>query len=76
MLLNKKKFQLIFFNSCSKNNETRSSSVDSDGEYENGMPLLRTISHDEHNVPTPGSLRKVSVCVEQLYINKGKSKII
>ncbi|XP_065364346.1 active breakpoint cluster region-related protein isoform X2 [Calliphora vicina] len=43
-----------------KNNETRSSSVDSDGEYESGMPLMRTISHDDHNTQTPGALRKVS----------------
>lgn len=43
----------------SQNNETRSSSMDSDGEYENGMPIMRTISHDDHNTPAPGALRKV-----------------
>ncbi|XP_037818380.1 uncharacterized protein LOC119608151 isoform X5 [Lucilia sericata] len=44
-----------------KNNETRSSSVDSDGEYESGgMPIMRTISQDDHNIQTPGALRKVS----------------
>uniref|UniRef100_A0A1I8NNV9 Active breakpoint cluster region-related protein n=2 Tax=Stomoxys calcitrans TaxID=35570 RepID=A0A1I8NNV9_STOCA len=43
-----------------ENNETRSSSMDSDGEYENGMPIMRTISHEEHNTPAPGALRKVS----------------
>ncbi|XP_046803449.1 breakpoint cluster region protein isoform X1 [Lucilia cuprina] len=42
-----------------KNNETRSSSVDSDGEYESGgMPIMRTISQDDHNIQTPGALRK------------------
>ncbi|XP_058977626.1 active breakpoint cluster region-related protein isoform X2 [Musca domestica] len=43
-----------------QNNETRSSSMDSDGEYENGMPIMRTISHDDHNAPAPGVSRKVS----------------
>ncbi|XP_020803804.1 rho guanine nucleotide exchange factor 17 isoform X3 [Drosophila serrata] len=45
-----------------QSNETRSSSLDSDGEYE-GPPILRTISHDEQNTTssqtTPGALRKV-----------------
>lgn len=49
---------------CSQSNETRSSSLDSDGEYE-GPPILRTISHDEQQSTssstsqTPGALRKV-----------------
>ncbi|XP_052857597.1 active breakpoint cluster region-related protein isoform X2 [Drosophila gunungcola] len=45
-----------------QSNETRSSSLDSDGEYE-GPPILRTISHDEQTTTsqtTPGALRKVS----------------
>ncbi|XP_068154512.1 active breakpoint cluster region-related protein isoform X2 [Drosophila tropicalis] len=44
-----------------QSNETRSSSLDSDGEYE-GPPILRTISHDEQtsSQTTPGALRKVS----------------
>ncbi|XP_030079402.1 active breakpoint cluster region-related protein isoform X2 [Drosophila hydei] len=47
-----------------QSNETRSSSLDSDGEYE-GPPILRTISHDEqqHSTSTsqtPGALRKLS----------------
>ncbi|XP_022219147.2 breakpoint cluster region protein isoform X4 [Drosophila obscura] len=44
-----------------QSNETRSSSLDSDGEYE-GPPILRTISHDEQTTSqtTPGALRKVS----------------
>ncbi|XP_032594366.1 active breakpoint cluster region-related protein isoform X2 [Drosophila grimshawi] len=46
-----------------QSNETRSSSLDSDGEYE-GPPILRTISHDEQQSTstsqTPGVLRKVS----------------
>lgn len=34
--------------------------MDSDGEYENGgMPIMRTISHDEHTTPAPSALRKV-----------------
>ncbi|XP_014759772.2 active breakpoint cluster region-related protein isoform X3 [Drosophila ananassae] len=46
-----------------QSNETRSSSLDSDGEYE-GPPILRTISHDEQTTTatsqtTPGALRKV-----------------
>ncbi|XP_017067581.1 active breakpoint cluster region-related protein isoform X2 [Drosophila eugracilis] len=43
-----------------QSNETRSSSLDSDGEYE-GPPILRTISHDEQTTSqtTPGALRKV-----------------
>ncbi|XP_017067582.1 active breakpoint cluster region-related protein isoform X3 [Drosophila eugracilis] len=42
-----------------QSNETRSSSLDSDGEYE-GPPILRTISHDEQTTSqtTPGALRK------------------
>ncbi|XP_017114168.1 active breakpoint cluster region-related protein isoform X1 [Drosophila elegans] len=43
-----------------QSNETRSSSLDSDGEYE-GPPILRTISHDEQTTTsqtTPGALRK------------------
>ncbi|XP_032594367.1 active breakpoint cluster region-related protein isoform X3 [Drosophila grimshawi] len=44
-----------------QSNETRSSSLDSDGEYE-GPPILRTISHDEQQSTstsqTPGVLRK------------------
>ncbi|XP_034473522.1 active breakpoint cluster region-related protein isoform X2 [Drosophila innubila] len=50
-----------------QSNETRSSSLDSDGEYE-GPPILRTISHDEQQSTssttstsqTPGALRKLS----------------
>ncbi|XP_036318083.1 active breakpoint cluster region-related protein isoform X2 [Rhagoletis pomonella] len=42
-----------------QSNETRSSSLDSDGEYE-GPPIMRTISHDEPNTQTPSALRKVS----------------
>ncbi|KRG07094.1 active breakpoint cluster region-related protein isoform X2 [Drosophila mojavensis] len=48
-----------------QSNETRSSSLDSDGEYE-GPPILRTISHDEQQhsststSQTPGALRKLS----------------
>ncbi|KAH8295982.1 hypothetical protein KR018_008982 [Drosophila ironensis] len=44
-----------------QSNETRSSSLDSDGEYE-GPPIMRTISHDEQTATsqtTPGALRKV-----------------
>ncbi|XP_026846692.1 active breakpoint cluster region-related protein isoform X4 [Drosophila persimilis] len=43
-----------------QSNETRSSSLDSDGEYE-GPPILRTISYDEQTTSqiTPGALRKV-----------------
>ncbi|XP_016948338.1 active breakpoint cluster region-related protein isoform X2 [Drosophila biarmipes] len=43
-----------------QSNETRSSSLDSDGEYE-GPPILRTISHDDQTTSqtTPGALRKV-----------------
>lgn len=39
--------------------ETRSSSLDSDGEYE-GPPILRTISHDDQTTTqtTPGAIRK------------------
>lgn len=66
-------FMLTTFR-CSgrQSNETRSSSLDSDGEYE-GPPILRTISHDEQTTTTgtttnttttsqttPGALRKVS----------------
>ncbi|XP_043949098.1 active breakpoint cluster region-related protein isoform X3 [Drosophila biarmipes] len=42
-----------------QSNETRSSSLDSDGEYE-GPPILRTISHDDQTTSqtTPGALRK------------------
>ncbi|EDW26943.1 GL16641 [Drosophila persimilis] len=42
-----------------QSNETRSSSLDSDGEYE-GPPILRTISYDEQTTSqiTPGALRK------------------
>ncbi|XP_054730679.1 active breakpoint cluster region-related protein isoform X2 [Anastrepha obliqua] len=40
-----------------QSNETRSSSLDSDGEYE-GPPIMRTISHDEQNSQTPSALRK------------------
>lgn len=39
--------------------------MDSDGEYENAMPILRTISQDDHNTQTPGALRKV-----RLFFNK------
>ncbi|XP_030380945.1 active breakpoint cluster region-related protein isoform X2 [Scaptodrosophila lebanonensis] len=42
-----------------QSNETRSSSLDSDGDYE-GPNILRTISHDEQTSQTPGALRKVS----------------
>ncbi|KQS25937.1 EG:23E12.2, isoform B [Drosophila erecta] len=43
-----------------QSNETRSSSLDSDGEYE-GPPILRTISHDDQTTSqtTPGAIRKV-----------------
>lgn len=48
--------------------------MDSDGEYENGMPIMRTISHDDHNTPAPGVSRKVikSVCriIYALKINR------
>ncbi|EDX00759.1 active breakpoint cluster region-related protein isoform X2 [Drosophila yakuba] len=42
-----------------QSNETRSSSLDSDGEYE-GPPILRTISHDDQTTTqtTPGAIRK------------------
>ncbi|XP_012156415.1 active breakpoint cluster region-related protein isoform X2 [Ceratitis capitata] len=40
-----------------QSNETRSSSLDSDGEYD-GPPIMRTISHDEQNSQTPSALRK------------------
>uniref|UniRef100_A0A0A1XHH4 Breakpoint cluster region protein n=1 Tax=Zeugodacus cucurbitae TaxID=28588 RepID=A0A0A1XHH4_ZEUCU len=40
-----------------QSNETRSSSLDSDGEYE-GPPIMRTISHDEQNSQTPSAARK------------------
>lgn len=56
-------FILIFLYLSRQSNETRSSSLDSDGEYE-GPPILRTISHDEQTTTTtsqttPGALRKV-----------------
>ncbi|XP_037932006.1 myosin-M heavy chain-like, partial [Teleopsis dalmanni] len=40
-----------------QNNETRSSSLDSDGEYE-GPLIIRAISHDEQTSQTPSVLRK------------------
>ncbi|XP_055370829.1 serine-rich adhesin for platelets isoform X2 [Condylostylus longicornis] len=42
-----------------QSNETRSSSIDSDGELD-APPLMRTISHDEQTSQTPGALRKIS----------------
>uniref|UniRef100_A0A1A9VUF9 Active breakpoint cluster region-related protein n=1 Tax=Glossina austeni TaxID=7395 RepID=A0A1A9VUF9_GLOAU len=41
-----------------QSNETRSSSVDSDGEYDVGLPIMRTISHDDHSSQTPSAIRK------------------
>uniref|UniRef100_A0A0K8TVM6 Uncharacterized protein n=1 Tax=Bactrocera latifrons TaxID=174628 RepID=A0A0K8TVM6_BACLA len=51
-----------------QSNETRSSSLDSDGEYE-GPPIMRTISHDDQNSQTPSALRKVIISVHIHIIN-------
>ncbi|KAH8270701.1 hypothetical protein KR044_006656 [Drosophila immigrans] len=68
-----------------QSNETRSSSLDSDGEYE-GPPILRTISHDEQQSTsttsssstsqTPGALRKLSGNVRGAKIRSILSSII
>ncbi|XP_075154378.1 rho GTPase activating protein at 1A isoform X3 [Haematobia irritans] len=58
-----------------ENNETRSSSMDSDGEYENGMPIMRTISHEEHATPVPGALRKNLVSAILVSGNQRGNKI-
>ncbi|KAL7742511.1 hypothetical protein ACLKA6_013317 [Drosophila palustris] len=65
-----------------QSNETRSSSLDSDGEYE-GPPILRTISHDEQQSTssststsqTPGALRKNLVSAILLSGNARGAKI-
>ncbi|XP_030567707.1 active breakpoint cluster region-related protein isoform X1 [Drosophila novamexicana] len=61
-----------------QSNETRSSSLDSDGEYE-GPPILRTISHDEQQTTstsqTPGALRKNLVSAILLSGNARGAKI-
>ncbi|XP_064536395.1 active breakpoint cluster region-related protein isoform X2 [Drosophila montana] len=65
-----------------QSNETRSSSLDSDGEYE-GPPILRTISHDEQQTTstststsqTPGVLRKNLVSAILLSGNARGAKI-
>lgn len=55
-------FLICFCNFCDfsqRSNDTRPSSVDSDGENDNLMPIMRSISHDEQTPQTPGVLRKV-----------------
>ncbi|XP_067639127.1 active breakpoint cluster region-related protein isoform X3 [Eurosta solidaginis] len=57
-----------------QSNETRSSSLDSDGEYD-GPPIMRTISHDEQNSQTPSALRKNLVSAILLSGNARGAKI-